>query len=87
MKQNVVKTKNFKPLDLWYLLLRTMFICEQLTYSYVFQWKSLLIQIILYIMLPLILTTIFNPNIGIPDGCYSFLLNRNTSYSKQLEND
>ncbi len=75
------KSKIFKPIDMWHLLLRTM------TCNYISQWKSLLIQFILFVTLPLILKIIFNPNIGIPDGCYSFLHNHNISCSKQLEND
>jgi len=76
-----IESKNFKLIDLWYLLLRTM------TNTYISQWKTLFTQIIFYLLFPLIITQVFNSDIGISDGCYSFLSNPNTSCYKQLEDD
>jgi len=76
-----VKSKNFKLIDLWYLLMRTM------TKTYISQWKTSVTQILFYVLFPLIITRVFNSDIGIPDGCYNFLLNPNTSCHRQLEDD
>jgi hypothetical protein len=75
------ESKKFKLIDIWYLLLRTM------TNTYISQWKSLVTQILFYIIFPLILTKSYNSEIGKPDGCYSFSLNQNTNCFKQLDYD
>ncbi len=75
------KSKNFKLIDMWYLLLRTM------TKTYISQWKSLITQILFYIFVPLIMTKLYNSEIGKPDGCYSFLFNQSTNCFKQLDYD
>jgi hypothetical protein len=73
------KSKNFKLTDLWYLSMRTM------TYTYISQWKLLLIQLLIYIISPLLIARVFNKNIGKADGCFSFNMTSNHSCIEQLE--
>jgi hypothetical protein len=75
------KSKNFKLIDMWYLLLRSMI------NTYLCQWKLLLIQLCFYISFPLIMTQVFNSDIGTPDGCYSYNSDSNSTCLKQLEDD
>jgi hypothetical protein len=75
------KSKYFKLRDFWNLLLRTM------TNTYISQWKSLITQLLFYIVFALITTKLFNSEMGKPDGCFSFLFNSNTSCYKQLDDD
>ena len=75
------KSKSFKLIDMWYLLLRSM------TKSYISEWKSILIQLLLYIMFPLITTGVYNSQIGEPDGCISLSFNSTTSCEQQLYDD
>jgi len=75
------KSKNFKLLDVWYLLMRSM------TYIYISQWKSSIFQLLLYIFYPLIFAQMYNSDIGKPDGCFSFLLELNTTCSKELDDN
>jgi hypothetical protein len=75
------KSKNFKLIDLWYLLLRSMI------NTYLCQWKLLFIQLCYYILFPLIITQVFDSDIGIPDGCYSYESDSNSTCLKQLEDD
>ena len=77
----VFKSKTFKPIDFWYLLLRGM------TYTYISQWKTLLTQIIFYILFSIVISNMFNSDIGKPDGCFSFLFDSKTNCVKQLEDD
>ncbi len=74
-------SKNFKFKDFWNLLLRTM------TNTYISQWKTLITQLLFYIVFALITTKLFNSEMGKPDGCFSFLFNPNTSCYKQLDDD
>ncbi len=75
------KSKNFKLIDMWYLLLRSM------TYTYLSQWKLLLIQLVFYITTPLILAKTVNQDIGQPDSCYNFNENSTESCINELEKD
>ena len=57
------KTKRFSPKDFWYLLVRNMICC------YVYEWKSLLTQIILYLLLGISLSILYKREISLIDGC------------------
>lgn len=75
------KSKTFRFIDMWYLLLRSM------TESYISQWKTLLTQIIFYMLFVMTITKMYNSDIGKPDGCFSFESNSNTTCVKQLDED
>ena len=60
------KSKRFKLIDLWILLLRTT------TYTYRYFWKFLLIQFLLYIGFGYFLTLLFDKEMSKPSGCISF---------------
>jgi hypothetical protein len=73
------RSKRFKLIDLWILLLRTM------TYTYRYFWKFLLMQFIFYIVLGYSLTIFFKSDIGKPSGCISFEEDFNTTCNKTIE--
>jgi hypothetical protein len=75
------ESKNFKLIDFWYLLSRSM------TYTYISQWKSLITQMLFYIFYPLMIANMYNSNIGEPDGCFDFLDNANSSCLKEIEDN
>jgi hypothetical protein len=75
------RSKKIKLRDMWYLLLRTM------TNTYISQWKSLITQFLFFMFIALFSVTVFNSEIGKPDGCYNLLFNSNTSCYKQLDVD
>ena len=57
------RTKRFSPSDFCHLLIRNI-IC-----SYVYEWKSLVMQIILYILLAFNLSILYKREISLVDGC------------------
>jgi hypothetical protein len=61
-----MKSKRFSLSDFWHLLLRAM------TYSYIYQWKGLLIHLLFYIIFCSCITKSYNENVGKYDGCFSF---------------
>ena len=63
-KQTISKRFSFK--DIYYLMIRLM------NHSYRYQWKSLLLQIIIYQLMALIMKSHFNPDMIKPSGCMSF---------------
>lgn len=65
ISENAVKhrIKKFSFRDFWNLLKRNM-IC-----SYVFEWKSIAMQIVLYLLLAINLSFLYNRNIALVDGC------------------
>ncbi len=75
------KSKNFKFIDMWYLLIRSM------TNAYVSQWKLLLTQLLFFIFCPLIIAKTFNEDIGKPDGCFNLTFISSKTCLKQLEDD
>jgi len=66
-----LKSESFKLIDTWNLLIRCM------NYSYISQWKPLLIQFLCYLIFGFNLTLLYNSDIGKPNGC--FTLNSNSS--------
>jgi hypothetical protein len=73
------KSKTFKIIDFWLLLLRTI------TYTYKYFWKLLLIQFVLYIFLGYSLTIFFSPDIGKLSACISFEEDFNNTCNKTIE--
>ena len=61
-----LRTKRFKLIDLWILLLRTI------TYTYRYFWKILLTQFVFYIFCGYCLSLFFDKDMGKPSGCISF---------------
>ena len=57
------RTKRFSPSDFWHLMVRNI-VC-----SYVYEWKSLVMQIILYILLAFNLSVLYKREISQVDGC------------------
>ena len=60
VKQHV---KKFSFKDFWNLMIRNM-IC-----SYIYEWKSILMQMILYLLLAINLSNLYNKDIALIDGC------------------
>ncbi|XP_054169300.1 ATP-binding cassette sub-family G member 1-like [Oppia nitens] len=76
-----IKTKRFTFADLWHLMMRSML------YTYMSQWKPLLLQSVFYILTALITSQLFSSGIGRTDGCYDSLWDVNSSCFRTLESD
>ncbi|XP_054158714.1 ATP-binding cassette sub-family G member 1-like [Oppia nitens] len=63
------KTPGFNISQTWYLFQRTA------AYSFKSQWKAMVGQFVCIVGLSYILTTIYNKNIGQPDGCFALIDN------------
>jgi hypothetical protein len=75
----IIRSKRFKLIDFWFLLLRTM------TYTYRYFWKFLLIQFVFYIVLGHSLKIFFKADIDKPSGCISFEEDFNATCNKTIE--
>jgi hypothetical protein len=75
------KSKSFKFIDFWYLLLRIM------TETYVSNWKLCLTQLLFHLFFPMIIGKMYSPDIGKPNGCFDFLFNSNTSCYEDLRDN
>jgi len=81
---NQLKPLKFQLIDIWYLLLRII------TYSYLRQWKIFLCQILIYVFYGVILSKLFNPNIGRTNVCFSFnktITKCETNYNDEINLD
>ena len=74
------RSKEFKLKDVCYLIDR---IVAQL---YACQWKALLFQLLVFIFLPFMTSSMFKEGIGRPDGCFN-IVQYNTTCAKEIEND
>ena len=75
------RSKSFKPLDMWYIMMRTM------TQQYIKKWKSLLFQFLWYIFIAYFVTIVFSENMGKPDACLDRrVLESNNTCPHELEN-
>jgi hypothetical protein len=73
------KSKRFKLIDFWYLLLRVM------TYTYRYYWKLLVFKLVLFTTFGYALTLFFRSDIGKASGCISFGHNFNQTCHKTVE--
>ncbi len=61
-----LRSRRFKFIDFWYLLLRTT------TYTYKYYWELISGQFVVLVSIGFLLKYFFNPKIGKPNGCISF---------------
>ena len=74
-----LKTASFNLKHLMYLFFRTT------TYTFRSQWKAMLMQLVFILAICLIVTQLFNKDVGEPNGCFSFESPSNTSCLKTKE--
>ena len=74
-------SKWFNIFDLLYLVMRSM------QSEYICRWKSLVIQMLFYVLTGLLMAIMFNPIIGEIDKCFDHLSNPNTTCSMLLNED